>query len=99
MPANQLVISPAAKDDLKDIYQYGVQQWGAEQSAQYLTALKERLWLLLSQPLQGADRPELLANTRSITTQSHKVFYRMNGQQIEIIRILHARQDPLLHLP
>jgi toxin ParE1/3/4 len=99
MPANQLVISPAAKSDLKEIYQYGVQQWGAEQSAHYLDAIKQRLWLLLTQPMLGAERPELLTNTRSLAIQSHIVFYRLNDDQIEIIRVLHARQDPLRHLP
>lgn len=28
MPAHQLVIAPAAKTDLKDLYQYGLRQWG-----------------------------------------------------------------------
>lgn len=98
MPANQLIIAPAAKDDLKAIYQYGLQQWGEEQSARYLTTIKERLWFLLAQPLLGVERAELLPSIRSLATQSHTVFYRINGHQIEIIRVLHARQDPLRHL-
>jgi toxin ParE1/3/4 len=32
MASHQLVIAPAAKTDLKDIYQYGLRQWGQAQS-------------------------------------------------------------------
>jgi hypothetical protein len=30
--AHHLILSPAAKADLKDIYQYGLRQWGQAQS-------------------------------------------------------------------
>jgi hypothetical protein len=32
MPVLRLIIAPAAKTDLKDIYQLGLGQWGQEQS-------------------------------------------------------------------
>jgi len=98
MPAYKLVIAPAAKNDLKDIYQYGLRQWGQAQSDSYLSAIKDQFWSLTAQPLIGVERPELLPYTRSLAIQSHILFYRISANQVEIIRLLHGRQDPLRHL-
>ena len=98
MPAHQLVIAPAAKTDLKDIYQYGLRQWGQAQSDSYLETIKNHLWSLTEQPLIGVERPELLLGARSLPVESHTVFYRITTNTIEIIRVLHGRQDPWRHL-
>lgn len=98
MPTHQLVIAPAAKADLKNIYQYGLQQWGKSQSDSYLETLKEHFWAITEQPLMGAERPELLPGIRSLPIESHTLFYRVNTDTVDIIRILHGRQDPQRHL-
>ena len=98
MASHQLVIAPAAKNDLKDIYQYGLRQWGQAQSESYLTIIKNQFWLLTQQPLMGTERSELLPDTRSIPIESHTLFYRVTANRVEIIRVLHGRQDPQRHL-
>ncbi len=98
MPAHQLVIAPAAKADLKDIYQYGLRQWGQAQSDSYLENLKDLFWSLTEQPLMGVERPELLPGARSLPVESHTLFYRVSTNTVEIIRVLHGRQDPQRHL-
>ena len=98
MPAHQLVIAPAAKTDLKDIYQYGLRQWGQTQSESYLENIKEQFWTLTEQPLLGVDRSELLSGARSLPIESHTLFYRVTPDTLEIIRVLHGRQDPQRHL-
>jgi len=98
MPDYKLFIAPAAKDDLTDIYQFGLSHWGKTQSDNYLAAIKDQFWMLIDQPLMGVERSELLLNTRSLTIQSHIVFYRVIPGLIEIIRVLHGRQDPQRHL-
>ncbi len=98
MPAHQLVIAPAARNDLKDIYQYGLRLWGKTRSDSYLTAIKGQFWSLTEQPLMGNERSELLPGARSIPIQSHTLFYRIESNRIEIIRVLHGRQDPQRHL-
>ncbi len=98
MPSHQLIISPATKADLKEIYQYGLRQWGQAQSDNYLEILKEKFWSLTEQPLVGTERPELLSGIRSLPIESHILFYRVTASSVEIIRVLHARQDPARHL-
>ena len=98
MPAHQFVIAPAAKTDLKDIYQYGLRQWGQTQSESYLEDIKQQIWALTEQPLIGVDRSELLSGARSLPIESHTLFYRVTLDTVEIIRVLHDRQDPQRHL-
>lgn len=98
MPAYQLIIAPAAKADLAEIYQYGLRQWGLIQSDSYLENLKDRLWSLTKQPLMGVDRPELLPDMRSLAIESHTLFYRVTADTVEIIRVLSSRQDPYRQL-
>lgn len=83
---------------MRDIYQYGLRRWGQAQSDNYLASIKDHLWSLTEQPFMGIERSDLLPNTRSLPIQSHTLFYRVTTMQVEIIRILHGRQDPQRHL-
>jgi len=94
MASHQLVIAPVAKNDLKEIYQYGLRQWGQSQSESYLSTIKKQFWLLIQQPFMGTERSELLPDIRSLPIESHTLFYRVIANRVEIIRLLHCRQDP-----
>ncbi|WP_127477545.1 type II toxin-antitoxin system RelE/ParE family toxin [Sulfurivermis fontis] len=98
MAPHQLVIAPTAINDLKDIYQYGLRQWGQAQSESYLSTIKNQFWLLTQHPLMGTERPELLPGARSLPIENHTLFYRVIANKVEIIRVLHGRQDPQRHL-
>jgi|TARA_R110002050_G_scaffold274369_1_gene418789 toxin ParE1/3/4 len=98
MPTHQLLIAPAAKTDLKDIYQYGLRQWEKAQSGRYLENINAQLWSITEQPLMGIERSDLLPGVRSLATESHTLFYRVTTGTVEIIRVLHGRQDPQRHL-
>jgi len=93
-----LVLSPRSLDDLKGIYQYGVLNWGAVQASDYLDTLKAYFWKLTEQPKIGVEREELLLHMRSFSVEHHIVFYRLQSDYIEIVRVLHTRQDPQLHI-
>jgi toxin ParE1/3/4 len=97
MPTLKLFIAPAAKSDLKEIYQYGLRQWGQAQSNSYLEKLKECFWSLRKQPLIGVERTDILSRVRSLPVESHTLFYRGTEDRIEVIRVLHGRQDPHRH--
>lgn len=46
----------------------------------------------------GIESEELLPNMRSFSIDSHVVFYRLQQSQVEIVRVLHGRQDPRHHI-
>ena len=79
MNAYNLVFSPLARHDLKEIYQYGFRNWGATQASDYLNTLKDHFWNLTKQPKIGIERGELLPNMRSFPVERHVVFYRLQG--------------------
>lgn len=98
MTFSVLVISPAAREDLRAIHQYGIRYWGKPRSDDYLTSLKETLWSLLKHPEKGKTRPEFPGEIRSLPASSHVIFYRIQRKQLEIIRVLHVRQEVIRHL-
>lgn len=98
MPKNPLIIAPAAKADLEGIYEYGVRNWGETQAGSYMEAIKEIFWSLTEQQLLGVERPELFPGIRSLPVESHILFYRVETSTVEILRVLHGRQDPARHL-
>ena|SRR3990167_3530565 len=98
MASYKLIVSPIARDDLKNIYHFGVCSWGADQASTYLENLKAQLWLLTEHPRIGIDRTTLAPTMRSLSVASHVVFYRLQTEHIEIVRILHGRQDPQRHI-
>ena len=97
MTSYTLVISPVARDDLKKIYQYGALNWGVSRATRYLDGLKYHFWRLSEYPQLGTERGELLSAMRSLAVESHVIFYRTRKQTLEIVRILHGRQDPQRH--
>ncbi len=98
MSAYKLVIAPLAKHDLKRIYDYSISNWGDRQASDYLDKLKTLFWELTEQPEMGIMREELLPNIHSFSVNSHVVFYRLQQSQVEVVRVLHGRQDTQRHI-
>ncbi len=98
MQSIRLLLSPKAKEDLRDIYLHGIETWGLTQSTKYLSLIKSQVLNLIEFPLIGIDRGTLMKEVRSISVESHVIFYRLRNNDIELLRILHQRQDPERHL-
>lgn len=98
MASRRLVLSPLAKDDLTNIFQFGAQTWGLAQASSYLESIKEQLATLMVYPLIGVERAKLLEGARSIPVENHVIFYRVQSTKVEILRILHEKQDPERHI-
>ena len=98
MSGQLLFISPAARDDLAEIYPFGQQTWGKTQSVAYLQRLKVQFRSLTQFPLVGIERSDLWPGMRSLSVASHVVFYRSVENGVEIVRVRHGRQDPGRHI-
>ncbi|MAA64288.1 MAG: plasmid stabilization protein [Alteromonadaceae bacterium] len=93
MATKGLVVSPAARDDLAKIYQYGLMEWGEFRSGQYLEKIKSQFWLLVDQINIGVACPDVLPDARKIVVGRHVIFYRQRDDVVQVIRVLHSRQD------
>ena len=94
----RLVISAAARADLRNIARYSEREWGRARKKQYLSAIRERFARLLQQPESGIARRDISAGYRSLPVGRHIIFYRIKADAVVIIRILHQRMDAMLHL-
>ena len=84
-----------ARQDLEEIGRYSLERWGRRQMAKYLRQLDRTIQKLTTQPeALGQDRSYVKPGLRSLRhKQYHFVFYRVRGDSVEILRILHQRRD------
>ncbi len=84
---------PRARRDLIEIWFYTLDHWGEQQADDYLRRIDAAIGQLAEHPLLGADFGHLRKGIRRHSSGRHRIFYRVGGQAIEIIRVLHASQD------
>ncbi|MBS0275868.1 MAG: type II toxin-antitoxin system RelE/ParE family toxin [Proteobacteria bacterium] len=71
---------------------------GCERRDRYLAALRERFGNLRQWPELGAPRNDLGTSYRCLPVGRHVIFYRVAGDALHILRVLHQRMDVKLHL-
>lgn len=57
-----------------------------------------RCWDLADHPRLGPARPEIASEARVLTVGDHLVIYRVDGDDVQIVRVVHGarRLDSLL---
>lgn len=90
----KIVFRQAAIDDLKDIWNYTVEEWSEKQADKYYASLKFACLQIGINPELGKEYEEIKSNLFGLRTGKHILFYQViNEQEIEIVRILHERMD------
>ncbi len=84
-------VSPNAKDDLERIWRYGVERWGMEAADAYHVAFFDHFEELTEHPRLYAEIDIRPGYRRSLCGKD-SVFYRINGDTVEIMAIL-GKQD------
>ncbi len=92
------ILANIAERDVSDIYDYTLNSYGSKQAKIYLEGLETTLAMLVKQPHLGKERPEIRKYLRSFLYDQHTVFYRIMGDHIRIVRVLHSRRDLMRHL-
>lgn len=92
------VLRPAAEADLSAIWLQGVASWGVDQAERYADGLFAVFDLLAEFPEMARERREFTPPVRIHLSGSHLVIYQLDGQGIQIIRILHAHQNLTAYL-
>lgn len=86
-------LTPLAEDDVRHAAQQTVVFWGLDQSVKYINEIYAVFDRLADFPQTGRARPDLGAGTRGWPVRSHVVFYRVESDAIEIVRVLHGHED------
>lgn len=92
-----LAFSPGAEADLDDIWDYSAENWGFDQADRYTDEIRDACQALASGARRGMA-VDVRAGYLKLATGSHMVYFRNQGERIEIIRVLHLRQDIDRHL-
>ena len=111
----RLILSPAARQDLREVLRWSLDRFGDGASARYRALLTRALRDIEADPLRPGSRirPELydgartyhLALSRSrvdgarVGRPRHFVLYRVGLGGIEVARILHDSRDLARHVP
>lgn len=94
----EVVKSPLAKSDLKNIWRYSFDKWGEDQAVKYLLQLDAGMQRLTGNPKIGKTREKIREGYRSVHIYRHVIYYRLQGKNIDIVRVLHERMIPEKHL-
>jgi len=94
----RLELSPTADEDLRDALQHTLQAWSPEQRDVYAPALNDAFERLTRYPNLGQPRDDIRPGIRSLTVRQHTVFYWSTKESIRVLRIVHARREPIVRL-
>lgn len=86
-------LTPAAKEDLKDIARYTQLKWGIKQRNLYLSDIDKRMAWLAENPQLGKSRDDIKPHYLSFPEGQHVIFYREVKGNVEILGILHQSMD------
>lgn len=86
-------LTPSAKSDLIEIWDYTVRTWGEQHAEKYLQDIEDTLNELAASPGLGRQRPEIAPGYFSFPARKHIIFYLNSGHHIDIIGILHGKMD------
>lgn len=89
-------LSPLAEADLEEIWLYTARHWSMEQADTYHRNFVEAFEGLAAGLKRG--RPSELSDFQKYLCGSHVIYFLMYAARLDVIRILHQRQDVERHL-
>ena len=91
-------LKPKAQQDLENIYEYSVQEFGQNRAIQYIRDLNAAFIKVTNLPSLGQDYGFVRQDILAYRVVSHIIFYRVSAAGIIIIRVLHQSMDYARHL-
>lgn len=86
-------LSSAAISDLDAIWDYSVRIWSVGQAETYIRAIANDMCLLVRHPEIARERLEIRPPVRVYRSGSHLILYRIEDSWLDLLRIVHARQN------
>lgn len=94
-------LTKPAIQDIEEIADYIAQESGLEKSERFLSKLESKFSQIVTFPLIGRKRDEILTNIRTIQLDNYLILYLpilhgrgfANGDEIEILRVVSGYRD------
>lgn len=97
--SHQYELTKQAEQDIEDIFDYTVHEFGIDQAITYVSEFDETFENIAANPELGRQRTEIRKGLRSLVKNSHIIFYHIIKKRVRIIRILHASRDLITFFP
>ncbi len=94
----RLLLSPAAQLDVADIWDFTVERWGEEQAERYNSRIRDTLGELAAGRRSSRNADDIVPGYRTCIIGSHIAYFRLEADELIIIRILHQSMDPITQL-
>lgn len=92
------ILSNTADNDLRKIYRYTLEEFGAPRASAYLQSLDECFQMLTTNPNTGKDISHIRAGYLQFNHDHHRIFYQKDKNDIFIVRVLHGAMAIERHL-
>ena len=89
----RLIYSRRAASDIDRIAAFSVARFGVEVAGDYLTGLELACELLREFPEMAAIYPRVRPEIRCLIYRSHRIFYRVDEEQVLVVRVLHHTRE------
>ncbi len=88
----EIVVSPAAANDLEDIWLY-ITQVNPIAASRVLQKLNQRILSLQAMPERAQLRPDIAPTARCLVEGNYLVLYQVIDNRVEIVRVVHGVID------
>jgi toxin ParE1/3/4 len=93
-------ISPAARADLRGIWEYTADNWSTARADKYILSIESLYRSLSTGRVRGRTVNHVKLGYLRAGIGSHFVFYRVSAiGTLDVIRVLHKRMNFAAHLP
>ena len=96
MPVARL--SPLAEADIGEIWDYSEERWGRPQANRYVRDLDATCTGIAEGRVSSLSVEDIRPGYRKTAFGSHMIYFRLDGDDIEVVRILHQSMDVGRHL-
>jgi len=87
------VVSPRAKADIEEIWDYTAARWSFAQAEAYTRQIQAAIETVAAAPKLARSCDDIRAGYWKYPAGSHVTFFRVIPGGIDIVRILHSRMD------
>jgi toxin ParE1/3/4 len=87
-----------AEADLEEIGLYSMANWGEEQAILYIKQLEACCELVANSPGTARKCDDIRVGYRRMEEGSHVLFFKPDAQGLLVVRVLHERMLPGLHI-
>ena len=89
-----VVLSPKAKADLSEIWDYTYSEWGVEQAEKYVRDLWSVMQEQTRELTKSVDIGDVRKGYRKVRSGSHVIFFKVTRVGVvDVMRILHQKMD------